>query len=218
MKELITASDVQRCREKEEKIMYTDSKALVTPAARDLASEMGIRIIHRSQMVETEPEKEHTSSVPERISGNIDIAQISKLVIEALAVNAIQSSAPVFVKESDSSGLRLIRGNTVKCAPFDTGNQDAKVGLTDILNTRESRNLGAGFMTIEQSEFEWFLGYEEVDVILEGTLEITIDGKTYRGYAGDVFYIPKGKKITWRSPDRARFFYATYPANWSELA
>ena len=70
---------------------------------------------------------------------------------------------------------------------------------------------------IENSSFDWELTYEEIDYVIEGTLTVTIDGTTYTAHAGDVLFVPSGSKVTWGSPDKARVFYATYPANWADL-
>lgn len=217
MKKLISLSEIQEMTTRGEKVIYLDKNVLVTPAARDAAAEAGISL------------KQGPIPTPVPISGYsigdsradnggsnaVDVSLITRLVLEVLS-GMKNPSSEKFVKESDAGGLRLIRGNTVRCEPFDTGNPQAVVGLTDIVNTRESPNMGAGFMTIDKSAFDWELNYDEFDVILEGTLEVTINGRTYQGKAGDVFFIPKGSKITWSTPDRARFFYATYPANWAE--
>lgn len=217
MKKLISLAEIRQISAKGEKVLYVDSDTLVTPAARDAAAEAGLKLVQGSApcaapVVPAQPLQPTGTG-----RAGVDIALITRLVMEALAGKAPSEEAPAFVKESDGGGLRLIRGNTVKCEPFDTGNPHAVVGLTDIVNTRESPNMGAGFMTVEKSAFDWELNYEEFDVILEGTLNITVNGHTYSGKAGDVFFIPKGSKITWSSPDRARFFYATYPANWADL-
>jgi len=59
---------------------------------------------------------------------------------------------------------------------------------------------------------------EELDYVIEGSLDIIVNGKTYRGKAGDVFYIPKNTTVTFSTPDKAKFFFVTYPANWAELS
>jgi len=219
LKKLISLSEIRQISSQGEKVLHVGPDMLLTPAARDAASEFGIKIVYglipAMAAVAPAPKAEPVLSTSTGTAG-MDIALITRLVMEALAGKA-QNDSPGFIKESDGSGLRLIRGNTVKCEPFETGNPNAVVGLTDIVNTRESPNMGAGFMTIEKSAFDWTLNYEEFDVIMEGTLDITINGNTYRGYAGDVFFIPKGSKITWSTPDYARYFYATYPANWADL-
>ena len=99
---------------------------------------------------------------------------------------------------------------------FDTGNPDATAYFQELVSKDES-HISAGFLIIENSKFDWELTYEEIDYVIEGTLTITIDGKTYTAHAGDVLFVPANSKVVWGSPDRARVFYATYPANWADL-
>lgn len=59
--------------------------------------------------------------------------------------------------------------------------------------------------------------YDEIDYIVEGRLDIIIDGRTVSGEAGDIL-IPKkgGSKIKFSAPDYAKFIYVVYPANWQD--
>ena len=57
-----------------------------------------------------------------------------------------------------------------------------------------------------------------VDLVLEGILQISIDGRVIEGRAGDVLYIPKGSRIVFATPHRVRVFYVTYPADWTAAA
>jgi ethanolamine utilization protein EutQ len=214
VKRLITVREVKECKNSGKNIIFVDKGTIITPAAIDAATEINVDFIEGSEM---EKVNEKTDSNPTN-EKNIDMDMIYKIVKEVMAQSMLTASVKSFDKECDPSGLKLIRGNTVECERFETGNPNSKVGLKDIVNTKESPNMGAGFMTIEKSSFDWELCYEEFDYIVEGNLDITIDGKTYHGKAGDVFFIPKNSKITWSTPDFARFFYVTYPANWAELA
>lgn len=233
MKKLITAREVQECKNSGKNKIYVDKNTIVTPAARDAALEKNIVLVNGTEEVCIEnivpslmiEEKKQCHAVEETVvlklneqEKNIDIDLIYKIVKEVLAQSMGTVIKKAFERECDPTGLKLIRGNTVQCERFETGNPNAKVGLTDVVNTKESPNMGAGFMTIEKSSFDWELCYEEFDYIVEGNLDIIINGKTYHGKAGDVFFIPKNSKITWSTPDFARFFYVTYPANWAELA
>jgi ethanolamine utilization protein EutQ len=232
MKKLITAADVKKSIENGEKYMNIDSNTIITPSARDYASDNKIKFIdkpikkfndettcpeEKSLQQNLKEEDDTINKISQELTG-VDRKLIEKIVKEVIAEKMLLKMTNSFQKECDPSGLRLIRGNTVKCEKFDTGNPDANVGLKDIVSTKESPNMGAGFMTIENSSFDWELCYEEFDYIVEGNLDITIDGKTYKGKAGDVFFIPKNSKITWSTKDYAKFFYTTYPANWAELA
>ena len=118
--------------------------------------------------------------------------------------------------EKDTNGLKVIRGNTVKMDVFDVGDPNVKAYFQELVSKEESK-MSAGFLIIENSRFDWELTYEEIDFVIEGTLTIEINGKTFVAYPGDVLFVPSGSKVVWGSPDRAKVFYATYPANWSDL-
>ncbi|MFR5879592.1 MAG: hypothetical protein ACLUEQ_01630 [Cloacibacillus evryensis] len=64
-----------------------------------------------------------------------------------------------------------------------------------------------------QDELWWTLTYDEYDVVFEGVLEIEMNGRVVTGKPGDIIYIPKGH-IHFRTPDKARYAYFVYPANW----
>ena len=86
-------------------------------------------------------------------------------------------------------------------------------GLRDGLRVAEGSR--CGIMEMEATAFDWTLRYDEVDYIIEGTLEILIDEQTVTGNQGDALYIPADSSITFRAPGFARFLYVTYPANWA---
>jgi ethanolamine utilization protein EutQ len=227
LKKLITVKDIENCALAGERQLYIDSNTIITPAAKDAAREKNIQFTDcpkctpAAQVDENKAQCSLEDKVVEKLSGgnsSIDMDLIYKVVKEVLAQSLGGLVQKSFLEERDVSGLKLVRGNTVECDKFETGNPTAKVGLKDIVNTKESPNMGAGFMTIEKSSFDWELCYEEFDYIVEGELDITINGKRYKGKAGDVFFIPKNSKITWSTESFARFFYVTYPANWAELA
>jgi len=140
------------------------------------------------------------------------IALITQTVMEKLKENDIKIS-----KRINKYGIINIKGNSVKCQPFDTGNDNNQVFLKDIVTIDESPNLMCGFMEMKESCFPWTLKYDEVDYIIEGTLEIIIDDEKIVGNEGDVIFIPQNSEIKFSTPTYVRFFYVTYPANWSEL-
>jgi ethanolamine utilization protein EutQ len=119
----------------------------------------------------------------------------------------------------DPSGLIVVRGNSVHLGKFTGAGPDRNIGLTDVISGRDGSPMTAGIMSWKREDsFPWALDYDEVDLVLEGVLQITIDGRTLEGRAGDVFYIPKGSRIVFGTPSRTRVFYVTYPADWSAAA
>lgn len=119
-------------------------------------------------------------------------------------------------RQVDPSGLVLVRGDSVKLAPFPAAGPGKHVGLADLVTARDGSPMTAGIMSWgREDSFDWKLDYDEVDYVLEGVLHLTIDGRTLEGRAGDVFYIPRGSAIRFGTPWRTRVFYVTYPADWA---
>jgi ethanolamine utilization protein EutQ len=90
------------------------------------------------------------------------------------------------------------------------------VHLKDVVTSADGSSMAAGYMTLDKGEFPWTLTYDEVDIVVEGELVITRGNVSAHGRPGDVIFIPKGSSITFGTPDRVRFIYVAFPANWNE--
>lgn len=121
------------------------------------------------------------------------------------------------LKEVDKSGVAVVKTNKVKLEKFDTGKPGDKVYLKDVFTLEESPRMGCGVMEMVETVFDWTLKYDEIDYIMEGTLEIIIDGRKIVGEKGDIILIPKDTPIKFSCPDHAKFIYIVYPANWDQL-
>ena len=97
---------------------------------------------------------------------------------------------------------------------LDTGRPGDLVYTKDLLTLEESPRLGVGLMVMERTTFPWTLNYDEVDYVIEGRLDILIGGDRVSAGPGEALFIPKGSAIEFSVPDRARFLYVTYPADW----
>ncbi|GAA0179859.1 cupin domain-containing protein [Clostridium sediminicola] len=144
----------------------------------------------------------------------IDEKLIAEMVKKILTEKLGQKDA--IQRNVDPSGIMSIKTSTVKPEKFDTGKEGDKVFLKDVLTVEESPRLGCGVMEMEESTFEWTLKYDEIDYIIDGTLEILIDGRKVVGNKGDLIFIPRDSTIQFSSPDYSRFVYVVYPANWAE--
>jgi len=137
-----------------------------------------------------------------------------KNLIKEIIIEQINLNKNNFEKKVDQSGIMVVKSETVKCDPFDTGKKGDKVFLKDVFTIEESPRIGCGVMEMYKTDFEWTLCYDEIDVIVDGTLEIVIDGRRVVGHKGDIVFIPMGSQITFSCPDYVRFIYITYPADW----
>ncbi|WP_035293916.1 cupin domain-containing protein [Clostridium sp. KNHs214] len=219
MKRLICAKDVEALILKNEKVFYLEGSEIITPSANDLAKNSGIIFTTEAPA----PKIEHVEAKKAPNIEGMDVemmlnffkAMMDKGLLQQM-LECLKPKNVLFEAESDPSGLKVVRGNTVKMDVFDTGNPDAKVYFQELVNKEESK-MSAGFLIIENSKFDWELTYEEIDYVIEGTLTVEVNGKTYTAYPGDVLFVPSGSKVVWGSPDKARVFYTTYPANWADL-
>lgn len=235
MKKLITAEEVRQCK-KNSNVIYIDSNTLITPGAKDIASELGVEIRYCKAKEKAEDkaaakgnakkeDKDISSKnierlVKEKLQGTaVSDDLVSQIVREVMkAVTAANAAPPQIVKEYDPSGIRLVRGGSVAMERFETGAATDKIGIREVLNIKECPNLATGFMEFDHSSLDWTLGYDELDYIVEGNMDITVNGKTYHGHAGDIFFIPMNTSITFGTPDYCKFFFTAYPANWQELS
>ena len=97
---------------------------------------------------------------------------------------------------------------------MDTGNPADRVWTRDLFTLEEAPRLGCGLMVMERTTFPWTLTYDEMDYVIEGRLDILVDGQTVSAGPGEVLYIPKDSSIQFSVRDKARFLYFVYPANW----
>jgi ethanolamine utilization protein EutQ len=119
-------------------------------------------------------------------------------------------------RQLDPSGVIGIDPAKVQLEDFPFPIESDRVKLVDVLDLDESPRLGCGLMEMDHTKFAWTLTYDEIDVVLEGTLEIIVDGRVTRATAGQIIYIPKNTSIQFSTPDRVRFIYVCYPANWAD--
>lgn len=222
MKKLVSANEVKAAAEKGQKLVCVDCDTIITPAAKDLAKELGVEFTADSSTAGNHMSKDCGLPKKDSRENEIDPDMIFQ-VVKAVLANRLLASIPdpspetPFRADCDpNSGLKIVRGRTVKLETFDTGDPSTDVAYREVVSKEESK-MSSGFLTIEKSSFEWELCYEEIDIILEGSLSITINGETYHAHQGDVLFVPKDSKVTWSSSDYVKLFYVTYPANWADL-
>ena len=97
---------------------------------------------------------------------------------------------------------------------MDTGNPGDRVYTRDLFSLEQSPRLGAGIMEMTDTTFPWTLNYDEMDYVVEGRLDILINGQRVSAGPGELIYIPKGSEIHFSVTGHARFLYFVYPADW----
>ena len=226
MKKLISASTIRGCKKGD--TIYVDKNiAILTPEAFDLAKRSNVNIVFGQQpdpglLSKEKDNSEIVDEVTKRVAAqfkdlNLDEATLKKIVAEIIKKECGSTNDAAYEYVKDSSGFKVVKGNTIKLGRFEDAGKDKNIGLTDIITHHDGSTMAAGMMSWKKEDsFPWKLTYEEIDYVIEGELAITINGKTYNGQPGDVFYIPKGSDIVFGTPSSVKIMYVTYPANWAE--
>lgn len=210
MKKLICAKDVEAVQKQGKTVLYVDCDTLITPSARDAAKASGIEF-----STELHTCCESTADLAKTCEGGIDsdmIYNVLKTMMEKGMLNGMFDSAPdqPYAAEKDCCGLKIVRGKSVKYEVLETGNPSDKVFYQEIINADDGCSMNAGFITIETCNFDWECACQELYHIVEGTLTVNVDGRSYTAQPGDSVYFPKGAKVQFGSPNKMKAFYATY--------
>lgn len=230
MKTLISAETIRQAKAGGQTCLAAGKGVLVTPEARSLAEELGIRLddgaaaapaaaeaadpalaaIRAAVLAKLPADAANKPELVEQIVSKVCLAQKNAAsgAQPAAATNAAAAPAAA------ASGIKLVRGSDVHLGVFPGAGTDKQVGIADVITAADGAPIAAGFMAWSQCFFPWTLDYDEIDLVLEGELHIRHNGQTYVGKSGDVLYIPKGSAIEFGTTSAVRFFYVTYPANW----
>ncbi|MCL1983511.1 MAG: cupin domain-containing protein [Clostridiales bacterium] len=204
MKKLICAKDVEAAAKQGQKTVFTDRDTIITPMAKDAASALGVAIAENRQ----KQQGCQDGQVDSELIYNALRAMASRGMLQGI-FDGSQAKMP-YLSEHHPAGFKLVRGDSVKLDALDTGNSSNKVFCQELIGSGDRSSMNAGFMTIERCNFDWNVTCEEIYYIVEGTLTVTIDGKTFTAYPGDSLYAPKGVQVNWGAPNKVKVFYATF--------
>lgn len=235
-KRLITATDVRRAKDAGELRIALAKSDLVTPLALDAAQELGIVIAYLDGSTADLPP---WSGAAQRARREALRAATVPAVTPAAepTTMAATPSTPVTTQDALEERVRQIvtamvaqchtpapvtpvrhvvgRGLELEPFPFDVGRPGMDVKLLDVVTNKHGSPIAGGLMSFRKGEFPWVLDYAEIDYVIEGELHIGTPQGTVIGLPGDVLFIPKGSSITFGTPEWVKFFYVTYPADWS---
>lgn len=209
MKALVTASEVKKTSENHETILYVAENSIITPAAKDSAKELGIKIIAGSDP--SHRQENNSSCLPQvKIpSSHLDPAILSQIVKEVI-VCLKQSKQPLqSIKEADPSGLRIVKGDSVVLEDFNTGNPKDNVKIKELFTRKECSTLSAGFISFEKTSYSVTTKNDEIDYVIHGDLECSVDNRNYCAQAGDILLIPAHTQITFTASNPVKLFYVS---------
>ena len=184
---------------------------LVTPLARDLAAELGVKLEPAARPAAASPAVPAAASPAHAADSQDDelTQRIRTLVASMLAGEEGTAASHVHP-------VKLCRAAEATTEPFPypgpPPGQQVRTG--DVVTSEDGSPMAAGYMTLTEGTFPWTLSYDEIQIVLEGELHIGTPEGTKIAKQGDVMYVPKGSSITFGTPSWTRFVYVTFPADW----
>lgn len=139
--------------------------------------------------------------------------EIDKELIEKIVKQILSEH-----KQTKIKSFKPLEEKITEADRLDTKNPEHRVYTKDLMNLSESPNLGFGIMEMEKTTFDWTLNYDEIDVVLEGSLNVLEGDFKKTAQKNEAIYIPKGSSIKFSAPEYAKFLYITYPADWQGTA
>ncbi len=79
----------------------------------------------------------------------------------------------------------------------------------------DGTELGCGYVRMSGAEIPWTIKYDEMVLVLEGSITIRTASGDLNAGPHDSIWLPAGTELTYASQN-ALLFYAIHPANWAE--
>lgn len=218
MRKFVSAA-ILREMSKNGNTILLDYESILTPSAQDLVKELGITIQRGEQKISAPGQGFKDELLPRILRPPIEVKDdLSNAVVDELELTKIVQKVIAKTLTQTKRGLKVVhaKGNGIPIPLFEHAPAGQKIGLKDVITARDS-NLCAGFMTFDHSELPWHLTYDEIDYVVEGDFDLRVGDQLIHAQAGDIVSIPSDSKVVFSSATKARVFYVTYPANWSDL-
>lgn len=87
--------------------------------------------------------------------------------------------------------------------------------LTEVCGSGDGTTLGTGYVRMKKASIPWTIKYDEVLLVLEGTVTVSTPEGDLTANPMDSIWLPSGTKLVYRAED-ALVFYAIHPVNWAE--
>lgn len=204
MKKLICVADIKAAAEQGQRSLSLTKDTLLTPAARDLARELGVGLIEANN---DKPANQLAANDDGSTLDQLDPSLICRLV-KAVLTQTTVPAVPFTSVCDPQSGLEIIRGRSVQFAPLTAAGTD-KVCWRELFS--RPNGVTAGLLTIEQTVFKRPADNETVLTVLEGMVNIVVNDRLHIASQGDVVMIPPGSSVRLECSGFVKLFCISYP-------
>lgn len=85
--------------------------------------------------------------------------------------------------------------------------------LAEICGQKDGTFLGVGFVNLENAYIRWTVTYDEVLVVLQGSMTVHIEEQQFHLKVHDSIWLPEGTSLIYEAK-KALVLYSIYPAYW----
>lgn len=207
-KQLISADDVRAAAKRGEQVLYLrDKTTIVTAQAASTAKDLGVALQlgepAPAAPVAAEPGTPSDAVVRQALAAQMGGEVREDLVAEVLRRIAQERTHPA------ASGVRKIASIAVNVPTNGAGVALSKLDLATLV-AGEAAPCAAGFMAWTKSFVPFQRTSDEVQVVLEGELQLRSSQGTVTAAVGDVLLIPKDLSLEIGTPSSVRLFYISY--------
>lgn len=226
-KQVITAAYINKEYEAGHTTLNLHAKdCIITPGARDKIEELGMVLAGSSQTNTDQScdigkpssgKQEISSSSYSNVGGVTDQVfnllrdqlpdenptTLESLVRKTVEAKLLSNEAPESMIENGLltvyGDVAIINGNRV----FDEDaaeDMPGKVSISGAIRCHAKAPHSTTYMQWKRASFDRTIESSEINLVVEGELEITVDGKKMPAKAGDMIYVNKGAVVTYSTP------------------
>lgn len=194
-KRVICAKEIEEALERGETRYYINEKDILTPAAQDIIKLNDIEVIHKK--AET------------KIDMDNFLEMFRTLIKEGMLETLIKelSKEQNYIVETDESGLKIIRGSSVKMKKFKNKN----ICYREFDEVCE--NMVVGMLNISADNFSRKLRYPEANYVISGEVKIQIGDRECLVKEGDILVIPTNINMNFISEGDSKILYMSPNSN-----
>ena len=207
-----TEADIRRLvREEGRSELVLEPRDVLTALALDAARELGLRLVNhdplpawsaagkRDTLLRGPLWEKPAAAAPPAPSDDL-VARIVSAVLQRMGAGVAPSPG--------WQDVRVISGRAAEPAAVVPGAAPAlDLRQQDILGVADGGPVRAGFCSWRAGARAVTLAQAEIEVVIEGVLEISAQGQTWRAFAGDVVLLPAGVPLQLATPSWVRVFF-----------
>ena len=214
-KRLIGEREIQQAaREGQRTLNVPPAECIVTPMARDAAAALGIDLVAdiaafpaggaESPAPGPEPAgapgdaarlvAQVVSRLQARIPAGVSAERLGQVVRDVVASRLAAASASSVAKAGQAVRLIARAQNTTQV------DVDGALKMEEVLPAAQGGGLAAGILAWEKAAFDRKVDADEIDIVISGQLEVTVEGQSLQAGPGDMVYLSQGAKVVYRTP------------------